>query len=210
MKIEQIRKIVIKKFPVYANPGLKDAAGTWKDIDNFEPELRKDFEKYLTRGVFPSREIEGWTIEKLIKNYGMTPVGAFLTFDWLIREPKRAAEALKKGYDEIIAGRYGVEQWQNLARDNYRLIRYEFDKAFEDLKEAEVIYPKLVIAYEFFRLIRGELFDDLRPLGLEGHQKEIYRMENILAEQLKVLKSMINIKNQRTKAHIKEITHWFK
>ena len=45
----------------------------------------------------PQIIIEGYSYKTLVENYGMKPIGAFLTLDWLIREPQKALTSLKKG-----------------------------------------------------------------------------------------------------------------
>jgi len=73
-------------------------------IENTILKLRKlsypideSFENWCTTGVLPLYCIGGYTFEKLTQDYKMKPVGAFLTLDWLVREPEKASAALLKG-----------------------------------------------------------------------------------------------------------------
>lgn len=77
------------------------------------------------------------------------------------------------------------EDYKVLAKSIYKLILAELDNP-EDI---ESVYPKLVIMYEFFRLIRGEAFINYREPTI-GFQKEMYSMED------EILKKLQNIKKQ--------------
>ena len=41
------------------------------------------------------------TIQRLIEQHNMKPIAAFLTLDWLSREPEAAIASLKCGYDRV-------------------------------------------------------------------------------------------------------------
>jgi len=110
MEIQEIKKLVIQKFPEYANPKFKfswkgnklgKGGGIWKDIENFDPSLKTDLEKFLTEGKIPEREEKGYTFSRLTGELGMNPIGAFLTFQWITEDPEEAIDALKQGFDEI-------------------------------------------------------------------------------------------------------------
>jgi hypothetical protein len=45
----------------------------------------------------PKITLEGYTFKDLIHQYGMKPIGAFITMDWLKREPEKATEVLERG-----------------------------------------------------------------------------------------------------------------
>ena len=70
---------------------------TVSKIENFEPEIKEAFELWLLDGTVPKIKLEGYTFKDLIHQYGMKPVGAFITLDWLKREPEKASRALKAG-----------------------------------------------------------------------------------------------------------------
>lgn len=48
-------------------------------------------------GKEPDFEAQGYTISGLMKSRGMTYPAALLTLDWLIKEPEKALESLKRG-----------------------------------------------------------------------------------------------------------------
>jgi hypothetical protein len=45
--------------------------------------------------------VQGYTAQRLVDEYQFTPPNAFVTLDWLIREPAKAVKALSEGYDII-------------------------------------------------------------------------------------------------------------
>lgn len=71
---------------------------TIEKIDKFQPDIAKAFLLWLSEGKTPCISVEGFSFSDLIDQYGMKPVGAFITLDWLIRDPEKASKALKVGY----------------------------------------------------------------------------------------------------------------
>lgn len=66
-------------------------------IEAFSPDIATKFSEFCIQGTIPEIEVEGYNYKKLIEDFGMKPVGALITLDWLIREPENAKEALQKG-----------------------------------------------------------------------------------------------------------------
>ena len=80
----------------------KNAEGIARNILECTPIVQEAFEKWWRgEGIDPLLEVKGYTLQRLIKQYGFTPIAAFLDMDWLIREPEEAAKALSRGYDFI-------------------------------------------------------------------------------------------------------------
>ena len=77
------------------------------------------------------------------------------------------------------------EEYKKMYRDIYNLIIQEI----ESTKYPESTYPKAVIMYEFFRLLRGESFSDYIAPGC--YRDEAYKMEDSISEKLNELKSKI-------------------
>lgn len=63
----------------------------------FKPQILASFEQWTYDGAFPELEMEGYTIKLLCDDYGLHPIGAFVTLDWLSREPDKATAALRRG-----------------------------------------------------------------------------------------------------------------
>lgn len=70
---------------------------TINKINNFDPRISAIFKDWFQNGVIPQLDICGYTYTKLTSQYNMKPVGAFITLDWLLREPDKASYALQKG-----------------------------------------------------------------------------------------------------------------
>ena len=70
---------------------------TVEKIGNFCPKVKNAFEQWMKTGNQCNLVIEGYGFRDLSKKYGMTPVGAFITLDWLYREPQKAKSNLMKG-----------------------------------------------------------------------------------------------------------------
>lgn len=69
------------------------------------PIIQNAFSIWWEKGIIPSElEIEGYSMERLINEHGMNPIAAFLTLDWLLREPQKAKQSLQKGHDQVKSG----------------------------------------------------------------------------------------------------------
>ena len=66
-------------------------------LEKLQPSVDAMFSTWVNTGKIPTVSIEGYTYSTLVRDYGMKPVGAFLTLDWLVREPERASASLKRG-----------------------------------------------------------------------------------------------------------------
>ena len=70
---------------------------TYAKIVNFQPEIAGAFEEWMTSGASPTIAIEGFDFNYLVKEMKMKAIGAFITLDWLLREPEQAKRALQQG-----------------------------------------------------------------------------------------------------------------
>lgn len=70
---------------------------TIEKVEHFNPTVMEVFEKWSQNGEEPNISIEGFSYHQLVADYGMKPVGAFITLDWLLRDPQKAITALKRG-----------------------------------------------------------------------------------------------------------------
>ena len=92
MEKEQIEQILKEEgYPIFM------IEKTVAKIENFCPLIKSAFEKWTQTKEFENIAVEGYSISNLMDKYGMTLVGAFITLDWLNREPERAKTSLKKG-----------------------------------------------------------------------------------------------------------------
>ncbi|MEK7565044.1 MAG: hypothetical protein AAB394_03585 [Patescibacteria group bacterium] len=90
---------------------------------------------------------------------------------------------------------YKPQEWYDLTKDLHELIIGELNTISSDTLPE--LYPKLVVMYEFFRLVRGEAFNSSRPNDISEFQKEIYKMENELKESLKQLENKLSIDDSK-------------
>ena len=88
------------------------------------------------------------------------------------------------------------EEWYALAKGVYDIIVRDIQDFSE--KDLATQYPKLVVMYEFFRLIRGEAFFSSRPSTMVDYQPELYRMEDDIAKQLMPLEKRLDLRDPAT------------
>lgn len=98
---------------------------------------------------------------------------------------------------------YTPEQWYNLACELYELIIAEIDSE-SNQDSLVILYPKLVIAYEFFRLIRGEAFISLRSPDMEKRQQQMYKMEDEILKRVYELAKKLNPDDPQVVFYINE------
>lgn len=71
---------------VVCNPTVKAAFWHWWQTGTLDAAL----------------EVEGYTLAQLMNEHGMKPIAAFLTLDWLAREPEAARASLARGHDRVV------------------------------------------------------------------------------------------------------------
>lgn len=99
MELQKIKELIEEKYPgAYSDTGIKSVL---EGIENLSAALREDLEKLLTTGKISDREVEGYSVKKLMEETGMNELAAFLTLGWLEREPEEAKASLRKGHDEV-------------------------------------------------------------------------------------------------------------
>jgi len=66
-------------------------------VENLSQPLKESFSLWVESGIEPSLSIKGYSYSILIEKIKMKPVGAFITLDWIMREPEKAIESINKG-----------------------------------------------------------------------------------------------------------------
>lgn len=66
-------------------------------VENLSQPLKESFSMWAEYGIEPSLSIKGYSYNILIERFNMKPIGAFLTLDWILREPEKAIENLNRG-----------------------------------------------------------------------------------------------------------------
>jgi len=74
----------------------------WDRLCRLDPAIASSFLGWWVQGIEPDIKIHGYSVKRLEEEHSMTPIAAFLTLDWLVREPERAQRSLKKGHDRIV------------------------------------------------------------------------------------------------------------
>jgi hypothetical protein len=73
------------------------ADGVVEKISKLAPDIYAAFEAWFNTGVIKEIEVEGYTVASLReKKKNMNIIGAYLTLDWLRREPQQAKRALNE------------------------------------------------------------------------------------------------------------------
>jgi hypothetical protein len=73
------------------------ADGVVEKISKLAPDIYTAFESWFNTGVVKEIEVEGYTVAALRqKKKNLNIVGAYLTLDWLRREPEKAKYALNQ------------------------------------------------------------------------------------------------------------------
>ena len=70
---------------------------TASKLENLQPIVAAALENWISKGDFPLLTVDDYSFSSLVSDYGMKPIGALLTLDWLIRDPERAKQSLKRG-----------------------------------------------------------------------------------------------------------------
>jgi len=99
MDIETIKSKILVLYPdTYTSENIMPLLAK---IEHMDPNLRSDLEHFLSTGDITTKEVEGYTVEMLMKEHSMNEIAAFLTLDWIIREPQKALKSLQKGHERI-------------------------------------------------------------------------------------------------------------
>lgn len=98
------------------------------------------------------------------------------------------------------------EEYFDLVGKIHALVITEIKLYTYTSKDPVEMYPKLVIMYEFFRLLRGEAFMDFRPLSSgTNDQKRFYEMEDEIRKALDEVKKKIDFKDIRVQEYIRQM-----
>ena len=82
----------------------KRAEEAVQKLQTSNPAIQEAFEKWwVGEGLDEQLVVQDYTLQKLIDKHGFNPMNAFLTMDWLIREPARALRGLSRGRDHFLA-----------------------------------------------------------------------------------------------------------
>lgn len=66
-------------------------------VEKFAEVVAKSFNEWCANNTKPNLEVEGFSFNDLVTKWGMKPIGAFITLDWLLRDPEKAKNSLRRG-----------------------------------------------------------------------------------------------------------------
>lgn len=102
-------------------------------------------------------------------------------------------------YTKIISSSDYIKLCNNI----FTLIRSQIAFFNESPKSSDLapIYNNIVIMYEFFRLLRGESFIEVRPI-ISSYQNELYNMEKTIYQDLKDVRNKLDVQDPQVKYYI--------
>jgi len=93
----------------------KQAQYTVSRLRRMDKQIKKSFGIWFTKGDLPEYSIENFTVADLINEVKMNPINAFLTLDWLKKEPDTAKKSLLLLKDRVLNSECGDK-----AADKYK------------------------------------------------------------------------------------------
>lgn len=88
--VEQLHSV----HPEYDEQG---AGLVFDHLETTSAEIREAAFLWVENGTVSDISAEGYDVERLQKEFGMNPLAAILTLDWLQKDPASARQALKAG-----------------------------------------------------------------------------------------------------------------
>lgn len=70
-------------------------------LAKMSPVIKKALIEFLQTNSQLELNLLGYSVDNLAKDHGMNEVAAYLTLDWIIREPDKALESIKRGHDFV-------------------------------------------------------------------------------------------------------------
>ena len=129
------RRITYKEFYRTINDETlsdRDVRRLFLAVKDSNTDVKKWFIDWYCGDGYPSVTVEGITAEFLAEEYGMNPVNAFLTLDWLREDPRAAKYFLVKRHmppmitEEVEAEMQEFLAWQE-EKDDEEDDFWEFD-----------------------------------------------------------------------------------
>lgn len=99
MSNDEIKNLIQTKYPDKYPDNKIDILDA--SLDKMTPAVKMSLENFLQNGQREDISILGYSLDKLMNEHGMNEVAAYLTIDWIMREPTHALKSLRKGHDFI-------------------------------------------------------------------------------------------------------------
>ncbi|MCX6344888.1 MAG: hypothetical protein NT018_07420 [Armatimonadetes bacterium] len=97
---EEIVQRLVNEFG-YSDYGAGLMADKARKLD---PTLRHEFLRWWNTGSTTEIAVEGYTVERLMRENSQNLLAALFTLDWLLREPDKAIAAIEEGHDVVRIG----------------------------------------------------------------------------------------------------------
>ena len=98
MDVEHIKKRIEDRYAGVYGSHINDMA---ESVSSMDQALQANVLKWLETGELENAEVAGYSVRDLQTKHGMNELAAFLTLDWLIREPEKATASLQRGHDTV-------------------------------------------------------------------------------------------------------------
>lgn len=92
-----MRKITYQDYARYLQSEGYSSAETrnlYEEMKRLDPQVRRWMIDWFYGGGYPADAIEGVTVQFLVEEVGMKPMNAFISMDWLKKDPEAAKYAL--------------------------------------------------------------------------------------------------------------------
>lgn len=100
MTFAEIKEKINSLFPgVYSDVGI---SAILQELIYMDPKIRIEFENFLNGKPYKSLKFSGYDIKRLEAEHNMNSIAAFLTLDWIKKNPDDALASLKRGHDKVI------------------------------------------------------------------------------------------------------------
>jgi hypothetical protein len=100
MTIPEAAIIVAKlKGAGYSDRKADDVAARLASID---PSLHAGVTEWVMNDRIVDMSVADYSLRSLIQTQNMKPPAAFLTLDWLVRDPATASAAIRAGHDRVL------------------------------------------------------------------------------------------------------------
>jgi len=88
-----------------------------RQIRRMDPQIKKSFGRWYNYNEVPKEQIHGITFDMLTDNFRMNGFNAFLTLDWLKKEPMEAKAALGCALDNVITAEAEYDETEENTSD---------------------------------------------------------------------------------------------
>jgi hypothetical protein len=72
-----------------------------EELADADERIQEAFLRWWTKGELSNLTVRQYNLRRLKDEHGMNPIAAFLTLDWLLKEPGKALASLARGHDRV-------------------------------------------------------------------------------------------------------------